>query len=471
MSVTVANLFYSDTTHYIFHHLVAIPSQTMSSCIKLKRGFDLPLKGAVSDEKIVPVKPAQVAISPDDFPGFTPKASVKEGDKVCAGSPLLHDKDYPDICLTSPVSGVVASIVRGARRKIEYVVVTPDNSLDEIKFEQLSTPEETVQTLQRSGLWAAMRQLPYGIVPYPDVRPRDIFVTAFDSAPLAPDYALAGHTDEVIQAGIDTLKQLTDGKIYIGIKSGREFPEYKNAIEVCFKGPHPAGLPAVQANHIAPVNKGETVWLLDLITLARIGKLSLTNKVDYTTMVALTGAELDNPGYVQTVIGADLRSLLAGRVKDDGVKKRYIAGNVLSGYRETLDGYLHFPYTQVTVIAEGDDRDEFMGWASLSPSKMSLSRTFPAGFMPKRKLKSDALLHGGRRAMIMSGVYEKMVPMDILPEPLIKAILSRDIEKMEALGIYEVTPDLFALAEWADPSKLELQQIVREGLDFMRKEA
>lgn len=189
----------------------------MSSCIKLKSGFDLPLKGAVSDDQVVSVAPAQVAISPDDFPGFTPKASVREGDKVCAGSPLLHDKDYPDICLTSPVSGVVTTVVRGARRKIEYVVVTPDNSLDEIKHEQLSTPDEIVQTLQRSGLWTAMRQLPYDIVPRPDVRPRDIFVTAFDSAPLAPDYTLAGLTDEVIQAGIDTLKQLTDGSIYIGI--------------------------------------------------------------------------------------------------------------------------------------------------------------------------------------------------------------------------------------------------------------
>lgn len=240
---------------------------------------------------------------------------------------------------------------------------------------------------------------------------------------------------------------------------------------VCFNGPHPAGLPSVQANHIAPVNKGETVWLLDTVTLAAIGRLALSGKPDFTTTVALTGPELSAPATVRTIAGADLKTLLAGRVKDDGANKRFIAGNVLTGIRETPEGFLRFPYRQVTVIAEGDDRVEFMGWASLSPSKMSRSRTFPAGFMPRRKLEADALLHGGRRAMIMSGVYDKMVPMDILTEPLIKAILARDIERMEALGIYEVTPDDFALAEWADPSKLELQRIVRQGLDYMRAEA
>ncbi|MCM1337575.1 MAG: NADH:ubiquinone reductase (Na(+)-transporting) subunit A [Candidatus Amulumruptor caecigallinarius] len=442
----------------------------MSSCIKLRRGFDLPLKGAAPTAESVAPAPTEVAICPDDFPGFTPKAAVREGDRVNVGSPLLFDKLQPSVCLTSPVAGRVKAIVRGSRRKIERVVVTPDGSADTDSYAVGSTAEAAAQALATSGLWAWMRQLPYGIVPELTVAPRDIFVTAIDSAPLAGDIA-AELNPHHLEAGVSLLRRFTTGNIYIGVRKGQPFPAIKDAQTVCFTGPHPVGLASVQANHIAPVNKGETVWLLDIVTLGKIGILALTGKPNFSTTVTLAGPELSRPGTVKSVVGADLTTLLAGRVKDDGSHKRYIAGNVLTGFRETASGFLHYPYRQVTVIAEGDDRVEFMGWASLSPSKMSLSRTFPAGFMPGRKLSADALLHGGRRAMIMSGVYDKMVPMDIMTEPLVKAILGRDIERMEALGIYEVTPDDFALAEWADPSKLELQRIVREGLDYMRSEA
>lgn len=442
----------------------------MSSCIKLRRGYDLPLKGSAPAGAGTHIAPAEVAICPDDFPGFTPKPAVREGDHVNVGSPLLFDKLHPSVCLSSPVSGTVKAIVRGSRRKIERVTVTPDGSREADTFSVGHTSAEATQALGTSGLWAWMRQLPYGIVPDMEVAPRDIFITAFDSAPLAPDIA-DGLDPRHLQAGVELLGRFTTGHIYIGVRQGSAFPELKGAQTVCFAGPHPAGLASVQANHIAPVNKGDTVWLLDAVTLAKMGQLALTGKPDFTTTVAITGPELSQPATVNTLAGADLTSLLRGRVKDDGLHKRFIAGNVLTGFRETQEGYLHFPYRQVTVIAEGDDRVEFMGWASLSPSKMSRSHTFPAAFLPGRKLSADALLHGARRAMIMSGVYDKMVPMDILTEPLVKAILARDIERMEALGIYEVTPDDFALAEWADPSKLELQRIVRQGIDFMRTEA
>lgn len=233
---------------------------------------------------------------------------------------------------------------------------------------------------------------------------------------------------------------------------------------------HPAGNAGVQIANIKPVNKGEVVWTLDIVTLAKLGEAILNGKIDYSVETALTGSEVITPKVVKTVPGAQLGELLAGDEKTDGRNHRVISGNVLTGTPEGEAGYLRYPYRQVTVIPEGDDTHEFMGWASLSPSKMSESRSFLGRFLG-RKFNPDARINGGRRAMIMSGIYDDYMPMDILPEPLIKAIIAKDIDKMEALGIYEVAPEDFALAEYADPSKLELQRIVRQGLDYMRNEA
>ena len=235
------------------------------------------------------------------------------------------------------------------------------------------------------------------------------------------------------------------------------------------EGPHPAGNIGVAINHIAPVNKGEVVWTLDALTLARIGNLMISGTFDATAVVALTGSEIENPHYLETMIGADLNSILDSQLKKKKRHKRVISGNVLTGITETPSGYLHYPYRQITVIPEGDDKVEFMGWASLSPKKMSISPSFPGHFL-SRLFKPDARLNGGRRAMIMSGEYDEMMPMDIMPEFLIKAILSKNIDQMEELGIYEVVPEDFALAEFADTSKLELQKIVAEGLEYLRKE-
>lgn len=442
--------------------------------LKLKRGLDLPLKGDAS-EVLPAVTPSAVAIYPDDFPGITPKLDVKEGDEVSVGSPLMHDKEYPDIVLTSPIAGVVKEVLRGSRRKIIRVVVTPSpDGGAKATHEAGVTPksrEEAVAALCRSGLWAWMRQLPYAIVPRPEASPRDIFVTGFDSAPLAPDFAYCNLDSENLRAAVSYMSNLTDGKIYISHRRGADLPAIDGAVMVEIDGKHPAGNVDVMVNHLAPVNKGETVWTMDLVTLDRIGAWVRRGAFASQTSVAISGPEAVNRGVVPTLIGADVKTLLAGHIADDGRHHRIISGNVLSGVLTDMDGFVRFPYRQVTVIAEGDDKDEMLGWASLSPNKMSASRTFPSAFMPRRKLDGDALLHGGRRAMIMSGVYDRMLPMDIMLEPLVKAILSRNIEDMEALGIYEIAPEDVALAEWADPSKLELQKIVREGLDYMRREA
>ncbi|MCM1109939.1 MAG: Na(+)-translocating NADH-quinone reductase subunit A [Clostridium sp.] len=443
--------------------------------IHLKKGLDLKLKGEAAAAAPAAVAPRLVALVPDDFPGLTLRPAVKEGERVVAGQPLMTDKLFPEIALTSPVAGEVTAVVRGERRKLMRVVVTPDSSGEAVAFDTAAAaagdPAVIRALLTASGLWAMLRQRPYDIVPSPETTPRDIFVTGFDSAPLAPSLpTILADRKKEIAAGVAALARLTSGKVYIGVRPGEESLVPAGAEGIVFEGPHPAGNAGIQAAAIAPVNKGETIWTLDLTTVARIGSLIETGKADYTTTVAVTGSEITNPLLVRTLVGADLGSILEGNLAKADHHQRIIAGNVLTGVRSDIEGFLRWPYRQVTVIPEGDDVDEFMGWASNSLNKMSESRSFLSHFLGGRRFAPDARLNGGRRAMIMSGQYEKVLPMDIMPEYLIKAIIARDIDRMEQLGIYEVAPEDFALCEYVDPSKLELQKIVREGLDYLRKE-
>ena len=306
-------------------------------------------------------------------------------------------------------------------------------------------------------------------MPGPESAPRDIFVTAIDSAPLAASPAAYYGDTGTLEAAVALLAKTTPGKIYIGRRADGGVADIKGAEMVDIDGPHPSGNVGVLIANIAPVNKGEAVWTLDLATLWRIGRLMVTGSVDFTDYVALTGSEIVNPVVLKTLIGATIASLTDGRLAPAVHHQRIISGNVLTGVTVAADGYMHYPYRQITVIPEGDDVDEFMGWASLSPRKMSESRTFPGKFFGKL-FRPDARLLGGRRAFIMSGEYDRYMPMDIMAEYLLKAIIGRDIEKMEKLGIYEVAPEDFALGEYADTSKIEAQKIVREGLDYLRKE-
>lgn len=455
----------------------------MYSYITLNRGLDLKLQGGLSsDAAVKTVTPKEIAVVPDDFPGFTPKVAAKAGEHVSAGQPLLIDKNNEQIAIVSPVSGTVGEIVRGNRRKILRVTVTPDASFETIAQTsgKGATEKEAIKkALKEAGLWVMMRQLPYDVVPESDTTPKNIFITTFDSAPLAPELlAMVSDKASAIKAGIKALLALTDGNIYLGVRSieesasvlGKDLESSPRVIVAQFKGKHPAGLASIQAANLSPINKGETAWLLDIVTLARIGDVLTSGQCDWSTNVALTGSEVSTPQMIKTSVGADLKSVLNGVLKTSEYNQRVISGNVLTGMKSSLEGYLQYPYRQVTVIPEGDDVDEFMGWASMSPNKMSQTRTFISRLLPGKLFAPDARLNGGRRAMIMSEEYEKVLPMDIMAEFLIKAIIARDIDKMEALGIYEVTPADFALCEYVDPSKLELQKIVREGLDYLRKE-
>ena len=436
--------------------------------VKLKKGFDIQLLGAITDSGITAGElPLSVAVVPDDFHGIIPRMEKKEGERVASGEPLYHDKNHEAIKVVSPVSGTVKEVRRGERRHIDAIVVIPDGTADAVTHD-LKRP--ALDVLLDSGLWVMMRQRPYDVVPSPDVRPRDVFVTAFDSAPLAPDLdVVLGDKRKYIAKGVEVLNGLTDGKVYIGIREGQSI-DAPGAVVTTFVGPHPAGNVGIQAANTVPVNKGETVWTMDIVTLARIGELFTTGKVSHDTVVAITGEMVQQPRYVSTVMGADLETVLKNELTNVAMS-RIISGNVLTGVKVTADEWLRAPYRHITIIPENNKPDEFMGWASFSPNRFSIYRTFTTWLGGLSKPRSmDCRIKGGERAIVRTDEYDAMLPMDIYGEFLIKAIISGDIDKMEQLGIYEIAPEDFALAEFADTSKLELQRIVREGLDKLRAE-
>lgn len=435
--------------------------------IRIKRGYDMPLAGGVCEGSPQHnVKSQLVAVVPDDFQGFIPKVDVHEGDAVLAGSPLAHHKMNQDLCLTSPVEGTVKAVVRGDRRKVMAIVIERAGDDKHLAFEfDRNDDTQCAKALATSGLMLMTRQRPYDIIGDQRLRYRDIFVTAFDSAPLA-DNATMEVDAAALAAGVKMFKSLTDGNIYIARRHG-QMPDVEGAVMVDVVGPHPASLVGTHINYIAPINKGERVLTLELPTLANAGRIYRDGVVEYTTTVAVVGSAAAEPCLVRCTIGTAI-SAIVGNVDNDR-HVRIISGNVLTGVTVGEDGYLRSPYRQVTVMPEGDDVAEFMGWASLSPGKLSVNPSFPGKWL-RRLFTPDARIKGGRRAIIQSGEYERMMPLDIMPEFLIKAIRSRDIDNMERLGIYEVAPEDFALAEFVDSSKQPLQNIVREGLDYLRGE-
>ena len=436
--------------------------------VRLKKGFDINLVGAISDNAIAAAgKPHSVAIVPDDFHGIIPRMEKKEGEHVACGEPLYHDKNHEAIKVVSPVSGTVKEVRRGERRHIDAIIIVPDDS-DGAVTHDLKRP--ALDVLLDSGLWVMLRQRPYDVVPAPGVKPRDVFVTAFDSAPLAPDLDIVlGDKRQYIAKGVEVLNGMTDGKVRIGVREGQSI-DAPGAEVTTFVGPHPAGNVGIQAANTVPVNKGETVWTLDIITLARIGELFTTGKVSHDTIVAVTGEMVQQPRYVSTVMGADLEAVLKDELTNVA-HSRIISGNVLTGVKVEATQWLRAPYRHITIIPENNKPDEFMGWASVNPKRFSIYRTFTTWLTGLSKpVSMDSRIKGGERAIVRTGEYDAMLPMDIYGEFLIKAIISGDIDKMEQLGIYEIAPEDFALAEFADTSKLELQHIVREGLDKLRAE-
>jgi Na+-transporting NADH:ubiquinone oxidoreductase subunit A len=395
--------------------------------------------------------------------------------QVKAGDALFFDKYHPEILFSSPVSGTVKAINRGERRKILEIVVESDGKMESLAFTKADPSvlsREQVKThLLQSGLWPFLKQRPYGILAKPADVPKHIFISCFDSAPLAPDYSfiLKGQ-EKILQSGINALAKLTDGKVFLGLRDGDAgfFGQLKNVETNIFSGPHPAGVVGIQIHQVSPINKGEIVWTINLLDVLFIGRLFETGKIDMRKIVALTGSEVNTPKYYPTILGGCLENVLVNNTKKE-VKERIISGNVLTGTKVEQDDYLGFFDHQLTVIPEGDNY-EFMGWADPGFNKFTASKAFFSKLFPKKSYTLDANLHGGERAFVLSGQYEKFLPMDILPVYLLKAILANDIDKMEELGIYEIVEEDLALCEYACTSKIKVQDIVRQGLDLMMKE-
>ncbi|MCD4832218.1 MAG: Na(+)-translocating NADH-quinone reductase subunit A [Bacteroidales bacterium] len=448
----------------------------MSKVIKIKKGLNISMLGTA--EKIIKKanQAEYYAVKPTDFKGIRPKLVVKVGDKVKAGTPLFYDKFQPEVQFTSPVSGEVTAINRGERRVILEVVVKADATIEYEEF-QLGdstnlSKEEIVAVLQQSGLWPAIRQRPYSTIANPDDTPKAIFISAFDSAPLAPDmdYVAKEYTD-YFQKGIDILSKLTEGTIHLNINAdypaAETFTKAKGVQINKFTGPHPSGNVGVQINKIDPINKGEIVWYTYPQEIITIGRLFDNGIYDATKIIALAGSEVQNPKYYKILNGASIKNLIDGNVNDG--EHRYISGNVLTGSKISDDGFVGYYDNQVTIIPEGKYY-EFFGWATPGFKKYTASRALLSWLIPGKKYRLDTNIHGGQRAYVMTGEYNKVFPMDIYPVQLIKAIMVEDIDKMEQLGIYEVDEEDFALCEYVCTSKIEVQSIIRTGLDLMRKE-
>ena len=447
----------------------------MYKVVKISKGLDINLAGAPAQE-MTAVKAAKFyALQPSDFTGVTPKVVVKPEDTVKAGDVLFVDKNCPELRFVSPVSGKVVAVNRGERRRVLSVVVEADGQNAAVEYKAKDVPslsaDEVKADLLQAGLFAFIRQRPYDVIASPKDAPRAIFVSAFDSKPLAVDFevALTGNEAE-FQTGLDALARIAP--VYLGISSKQKSAALnvpKNVTVTCFDGPHPAGNVGVQINNVAPVNKGEVVWTVAAEDVIFIGRLFNKGKVDFTRTIALAGSEVKNPSYSKVVLGAQISSITEGRLESKN-PLRIIDGNVLTGTKTTEEGFLGAFSTEITVIPEILDDAEMLGWIAPRFSMFSTSRSYISSLFPKRKYTMDARIKGGERHMIMSGEYDKVFPMDIYAGYLVKAIIAGDIERMEALGIYEVAPEDFALAEFVDSSKLELQRIVRQGLDMLRKE-
>ena len=450
----------------------------MSKNIVLKKGLNIPIAGEAELRVSKAIAPGIVAVCPTDFKGLLPRLLVKEGDSVLCGSPVIADKKNPDILLASPVSGTVKELVRGDKRKLLAVLIEADDEQKCVDFGKKDVDgldaDAVRSAILQAGLWPWLVQRPYGILANPLETPRDIFVSAFNSAPLAADSEFCYDSEaKAIQAGVSALAKLSAGKVHFSLEAGREhspLARLQNAEIHFFKGKHPAGNVGVQIANIKPIQKGETVWTVSLAGLAAIGKLFVKGRYDVSRKVAVCGPMAIEPSYIQTVPGMPMKTLAPfyGNLPE-GI--RFISGDVLSGRNAGEAGYLGFFDDQITLIREGVDK-ELLGWARpLRCKQYSRDHSYFSWLTPWRKYEMDTNLHGGPRAFLMNdGYYSKVLPMDIYPVYLAKACLASDIDKMERFGIYEVLPEDLATCEFIDPSKNNIQDIIAQGIDLMLKE-
>lgn len=453
----------------------------MSKTIRLKQGFDINLAGKAEKQTGDASMPSTFAVKPTDFVHVSrPKLKVEVGDNVKAGDPVFYDNLTPEVMYTAPVSGEIVEIIRGPKRRLEEIKILADKEVSFKAFKKYTasdiiniSKEDAKLLLCESGVWPNIVQRPFAVVANPADTPKAIYISGFDSAPLAAEYSymLKGE-EQTFQAGIDILKKFISGNIHLTVSTDREvvpmFEHAKNVQLHKISGKHPAGNVGVQIHHLNPINKGDIVWTISPYGVIQIGKLFLEGKYDASKTIAVCGSEVSSPKYYKTYIGACAQPFLDGNLTSDNV--RCISGNPLTGEKVGKEGYLGFYHNQFTVVPEGDYH-EFMGWIAPSTSKLSFHRAIGLmSFMNgnKKEYVVNTNLNGEHRAFVQTGIFEKVVPMDILPTYLLKAIIANDIEEMEALGIYEVAEEDLALCEFIDVSKNPIQELIREGIEAIR---
>ncbi len=450
----------------------------MAKTIKLKKGYNIKIKGSPEQTVKPDFQSRTFAVKPTDFVGIAPipKLAVQVGDEVKAGDLLFFDKQNPDIYFVAPVSGEVVEIVRGEKRSIVEIIILADQTNHYQQFDKINlnktSRDQLVKHLLKTGCWPFLRQRPFNVLAEVDEIPKNIFISAFDSAPLAPDYNFTlNGLGRYFQAGIDVLAKLTDGKVHISTDTQNPSTiadNVRNAEVHSFKGIHPAGCVGIQIHHIAPINKGDVVWTINPMDVVAIGRVLLDGQYNTERYFAVGGPKVKQPQYVKSFLGANIADMLKDNLITEHV--RTISGNVLTGKTIAHNGHINFFDHQLSVLEEGDQYELF-GWLIPNYLRPSLSRTFPAFLMPNKEYDVNTNTHGEPRAFVATGLYEKVLPMDVFPMHLLKAIMFRDFDLMEGLGIYEVVEEDLALCEFVCPSKTNIQEILRDGLDYMREQA
>jgi Na+-transporting NADH:ubiquinone oxidoreductase subunit A len=448
----------------------------MSKDIRIKKGLDIKLVGEAEKVTENAIISNFYSIRPEDFHSISPKLVAKEGTRVKAGSVLFYNKDFEAMKFLSPVSGVISEVERGPRRRIDAIKITADKEQVNEDFGTLdltSDSDHIKAFLLTGGCWPFIKQRPYDVIANPELEPKAIFISGYASAPLAADldYVLQGREAE-LQAAVTALSKLTPGKVHVSVGKGTNSPLSKlNGISLhTVSGPHPSGNVGTLINKVDPVNKGEIVWTINAQDLIIIGELILTGKYNAERIVALAGSSVKKPRYFRTRLGAEVATMIYDNgVEQDG-NDRIISGNVLTGKQVAPDGFLDFYNNVITVIPEGDDY-EFFGWNKPVFNKISPTRALTFSWLtPKKKYDLDTNTNGEHRAFVITGSYENVFPLDIYPLQILKACMYKDLDEMEALGMYEVAPEDFALTEFICVSKQPHQKIIREGLDLMLKE-
>jgi Na+-transporting NADH:ubiquinone oxidoreductase subunit A len=441
----------------------------MSRVIKIKKGKNIRLVGESELQILETYESSNYALKPGDYRGIVPKMEVKVGAKVKAGDTIFHSKTNPDVKFTSPVSGEVIEIVRGERRVILEVVVKADESIEYKKFD---TNRDVKEVMLESGFWPILKQRPFNVIADQNIRPKAIHISAFDSSPLAPDYNFVLKDEQdFFKRGMAALSTLTDGQVHINVDQKADnlncFTDSEIANTNHFNGPHPSGLVGVQIHHVDPIMKGDVVWTVNVQHVTILGRFLATGHYDMMQTIALNGSEVKTPAYIKCISGANMEDLFSKYVISNR-NPRYISGNVLTGEQIDKLGYIGFYEDQITVIPEGNEY-EFLGWLFPSYARPSASKALPYSYS-KKAFKVNTNYHGEPRAFVVSGEYEKVLPMDLFPVHLLKACLAQDMENMEKLGIYELVEEDLALCEFVCTSKIKVQQILREGLNLIESE-